>query len=50
LNDEIYDTIQELREHGKKWMEIFKYFDLKFPSVTTMKDSFVREQARRRTT
>ncbi len=52
MNKQTFDTLQELRNDGKKWDEIFnKYenFDILFPSISVMKKAFTREQSRRRT-
>ncbi len=50
MNNETFETIQELRNYGVKWGDVYKKYNLNFKSVKAMVRSYTMEEARRRTT
>jgi len=46
MNKELFDTITELRQEGKKWQEIYEKVSHYFPSCHIMKKNFERYRQR----
>ncbi len=42
MNKELFDTITELRQEGKKWQEVFDEVSHYFPSTHVMKKNYER--------